>query len=85
MGRYLGARSSDGYEGLTLGIVGLGRIGARVSQLFQPWGMRIIANDPFITDERFKKKGAKKVDLDYLLKNSTSYRSTARIIVPQTN
>ena len=70
MGRYLGARSSDGYEGLTLGIIGLGRIGARVSQLFQPWGMRIIAHDPFITDERFKKKGAEKVELDYLLKNS---------------
>ena len=70
MGRYLGARSTDGYSGLTLGIIGLGRIGARVSQLFQPWGMRIIANDPFIDDQRFEQKGAEKVEIDYLLQNS---------------
>ena len=70
MGRYLGARSTDGYSGLTLGIIGLGRIGARVSQLFRPWGMRIIANDPFIDDQRFEQKGAEKVEIDYLLQNS---------------
>jgi phosphoglycerate dehydrogenase-like enzyme len=70
MGRYLGRRMTDGYEGMTLGIIGLGRIGARVSQLFQPWGMRIIAHDPFIEDERFERKGAEKVELDYLLENA---------------
>ena len=69
-GRYLGARSSDGYPGLTLGIIGLGRIGGRVAQLFAPWGMRIVACDPHIEDERFARKGAEKVDLEYLLENA---------------
>lgn len=70
MGRYLGRRTTDGYEGMTLGIIGLGRIGARVAQLFQPWDMRIVACDPYIDDERFARKGAEKVDLDYLLENA---------------
>lgn len=70
MGRYLGERTSDGYPGLTLGLVGLGRIGARVAQLFAPWGMRIIACDPYIEDARFVEKGAEKVDLDTLLRES---------------
>ena len=70
MGMYLGRRTTDGYEGLTLGIIGLGRIGARVSQLFQPWDMRIIAHDPHIEDERFARKGAEKVELDYLLETA---------------
>ncbi len=70
MGRYLGRRETDDYPGLTLGIIGLGRIGARVAQLFAPWGMRMIATDPYIPDERFVKKGVEKVDFDYLLENA---------------
>ena len=69
-GSYLGARSSDGYPGLTLGIIGLGRIGARVAQLFAPWGMRIIACDPFVPDSRFAEKGAERTDLERLLEQS---------------
>ena len=34
MGTYLGRRTTDDYPGITLGIIGLGRIGARVAQLF---------------------------------------------------
>lgn len=69
-GRYLGARASDGYPGLTLGIVGLGRIGGRVAQLFAPWGMRIVACDPHIEEERFARKGAERVGLEYLLEHA---------------
>src|SRR5579883_3308591 len=35
-GTYLGARQ-DGYPGITVGLVGLGRIGSRVANLLQPW------------------------------------------------
>lgn len=70
MGTYLGARTSDGYPGITLGLIGLGRIGARVARLFAPWGMRIIACDPYIDDERFIRNGVEKVDLDTLLAES---------------
>ena len=70
MGTYLGRRTTDDYPGITLGIIGLGRIGARVAQLFAPWRMRIIACDPYITDERFIRNGVEKVDLDTLLAES---------------
>lgn len=66
-GAYLGRRESDGYPGLTLGIVGLGRIGARVARLFAPWGMRVVAADPYVDDARFAEKGVEKMDLDELL------------------
>ena len=70
MGQFLGRRTTDDYPGLTLGIIGLGRIGARVAQLFAPWRMRIIGTDPYIEEERFIRNGVKKVDLDTLLAES---------------
>jgi phosphoglycerate dehydrogenase-like enzyme len=70
MGKYLGRRTTDGYKGLTLGLIGLGRIGARVAKLFSPWEMRIIANDPYIDDERFVQNSVEKVTLDTLLEES---------------
>ncbi len=70
MGSFLGRRTTDDYPGKTLGIIGLGRIGARVAQLFAPWRMRIIACDPYISDDRFIINGVEKVDLDTLLAES---------------
>jgi D-3-phosphoglycerate dehydrogenase / 2-oxoglutarate reductase len=70
MGQYLGRRTTDDYPGLTLGLIGLGRIGARVAQLFAPWRMRIIACDPYIDDERFIRNGVERVDMDTLLAES---------------
>jgi D-3-phosphoglycerate dehydrogenase len=69
-GTYLGRRLSDGYPGITFGIIGLGRIGGRVSQLFRPWNMRVIAYDPHIPDYRFLEFGVEPVDLDTLLRES---------------
>ena len=69
-GQYLGRRTTDDYPGLTLGLIGLGRIGARVAQLFAPWRMRIIATDPYIDDERFIRNGVENVDMDTLLRES---------------
>jgi phosphoglycerate dehydrogenase-like enzyme len=69
-GTYLGRRYSDGYPGITLGIIGLGRIGGRVSQLFKPWNMRVIACDPHIPDYRFLEFGVESVDLETLLRES---------------
>jgi D-3-phosphoglycerate dehydrogenase / 2-oxoglutarate reductase len=69
-GKYVGTRLSDGYNGITLGIIGLGRIGMRVAQLMRPWNINIIACDPYIQDYRFLEAGAKPVDLDTLLRES---------------
>jgi len=69
-GSFLGARDSDGYEGLTVGIVGLGRIGSRLSNLLRPWRPNIIAYDPYVPDSKFAEHGVKRVDYDTLLRES---------------
>lgn len=69
-GMYLGARHIDNYPGITLGIIGLGRIGSRVADLFAPWRINIIACDPYKDESQFVLHNARSVDLDTLLKTS---------------
>ena len=55
----------------TLGIIGLGRIGALVTKRLQAFEMKVIAYDPYISDNRFKKLGVEKCEtLDDLLKQA---------------
>jgi D-3-phosphoglycerate dehydrogenase / 2-oxoglutarate reductase len=68
-GTYLGSRQ-DGYSGITLGIVGLGRIGGRVADLLRPWKFRILGYDPYVSPERFAAHGVEAVDLETLLRES---------------
>ena len=68
-GLYLGSRK-DGYRGLTVGLVGLGRIARRVAELLAPWKTRIIAYDPYLDRSQFAKAGVEQVDLSTLLKES---------------
>jgi phosphoglycerate dehydrogenase-like enzyme len=68
-GTYLGARA-DGYEGITLGLIGLGRIGSRVATLLRPWRMRILAADPYVPEAKFTEHGVTRVDLPTLLRES---------------
>jgi len=50
--------------GRTLGIVGLGNIGRRLSAICgSAFNMRVIAYDPYITDQDFIERGAEKVSL----------------------
>lgn len=67
---YVGGRASDGYPGLTLGLVGLGRIGARVADLLAPWKMRILAYDPYVEPMKFVLHGARRVDYETLLRDA---------------
>jgi D-3-phosphoglycerate dehydrogenase len=54
--------------GRTLGIIGLGHIGKRVSELARNlFQMKVIAHDPFIDDSDFAANGAEKADLESLL------------------
>ena len=69
-GTYFGSRASDGYKGITLGIIGLGRIGSRVAKLMRPWGMRMLACDPYVPDSKFAEFGVQRVDLPTLLRES---------------
>lgn len=54
----------------TIGIVGLGRIGAEVARRAQAFQMRVIAYDPFLAPNRAKALEVESVDLDTLLKES---------------
>ena len=69
LGTYLGRRE-DGYPGLTVGIVGLGRCGSRVAELLAPWRVRLLACDPYVEDEKFERHGTARVELTQLLRES---------------
>ncbi len=69
-GTYLGSRASDGYPGIKLGIIGLGRIGSRVAHLMRPWGMKMLGYDPYVPDSKFADFGVQRVELPTLLRES---------------
>ena len=48
--------------GKTLGIVGLGRIGSMVATRMKAFNMTVIAYDPYIPDERFKRLDVERVN-----------------------
>ena len=54
----------------TLGILGLGKIGQEVAKRCQSFGMKVIANDPFISTEAAGAAGVELVELDECLKRS---------------
>ncbi|MFN7453882.1 MAG: NAD(P)-dependent oxidoreductase [Pseudobdellovibrionaceae bacterium] len=56
--------------GKTYGIVGLGRIGSRVAEIAQAFGMKVIAFDPYIEDGMYREVGAERVAYEELLKRS---------------
>jgi len=49
-------------EGKTLGVLGLGNLGARVARVGAAFGMRVLAWSPNLTDERAAAAGAARVD-----------------------
>lgn len=54
-------------DGKTLGVIGLGRIGTRITARARAFGMRVIAYDPYIADSVFERVVATRVTLDELL------------------
>jgi D-3-phosphoglycerate dehydrogenase len=57
-------------HGKTLGVLGLGRIGALVAQRAHAFGMRLLAHDPYVSPERARVMGVELVDLDRLVAES---------------
>jgi D-3-phosphoglycerate dehydrogenase len=60
--RFLGAE----VYGKTLGVVGLGRIGAEVARRAQGFAMTVVAYDPYLTEEVARRLGVELVELDTL-------------------
>ncbi|MDA8267032.1 MAG: hydroxyacid dehydrogenase, partial [Actinomycetota bacterium] len=54
-------------HGKTLGVVGLGRIGALVAQRALAFGMRLCAYDPYVSPERARTMGVELLPLDELV------------------
>ena len=57
-------------DGETLGIIGFGSIGQKLAELIRPFGMTVLAYDPFVPAEAADALGAKLVELDELLKRA---------------
>jgi D-3-phosphoglycerate dehydrogenase / 2-oxoglutarate reductase len=57
-------------HGKTLGVVGLGRIGTLVAQRALAFGMRLVAYDPFVTEDRARHLGVTLMSLNELLAES---------------
>src|SRR4051812_13284004 len=53
-------------HGKTLGVVGLGRVGALVAQRALAFGMRLVAYDPFVAPERARQMGVELMSLEEL-------------------
>lgn len=54
----------------TIGIMGLGNIGAHVARIAQGLGMHVITYDPFLSEEKAKKLGVNVVTFDELIGNA---------------
>jgi len=54
----------------TVGIIGLGRIGALITQRLQAFGVQVIAYDPYVTTARAQQLGVELVSLEDLLKRA---------------
>ncbi len=54
----------------TLGIVGLGSIGRQVAQRAKPFGMRVVAYDPFVSSDAARDCGVELVEFEPLLRRS---------------
>ncbi len=54
----------------TLGIIGLGKIGAHLAKLTQPFGMIILGYDPFVSSDKAGVPWVQMVDLPELLRSS---------------
>jgi D-3-phosphoglycerate dehydrogenase len=64
--------------GKTVGLVGLGRVGSHVARRLVNWDVRLLASDPYVSEERARSLGATLVDLPTLLGASSARRPCAR-------
>ena len=71
-GTWQNALARPGYRvcGSTLGLVGLGRIAQRVAEKARGFGMRLLAYDPYVSEDRAKQMGVELCTLDTIIAES---------------
>jgi D-3-phosphoglycerate dehydrogenase len=57
-------------HGRTFGIIGLGRIGSRVAELAQAFGMNLVAYDPYAADANFERFNIPRLSYEEVLKSA---------------
>jgi D-3-phosphoglycerate dehydrogenase len=65
--------------GMTVGIVGLGRLGQEVGRRFDNLGLNVIANDPYLGEDRAEQMDVELMDLDDLLAEADMLSTQARL------
>ena len=63
-------QSPGDLEGATLGIIGFGRIGQKLAELIRPFGMTVLAHDPFAAAQTAQKLDVALVEVDEIFKKS---------------
>ncbi len=71
-------------SGRTLGLLGVGRIGARVAELAKAFGMRVVAYDPYVTADRARELGVDKVDTPIEVVAISDFVSVHTPLTPET-
>lgn len=81
---YLHDNAPRELNGQTIGLVGFGNIGRMLPKYLLPFGMRVLAYDPYVDDEVFARHGAERVrEMDDLLRASDIVSLHARV-TPET-
>ncbi len=62
--------SGNNIKGKTVGIVGIGQIGRLTAKFSASFDMRVLAFDPYLTEQRVDQRGAQKVDFATILAES---------------
>lgn len=81
---YLYDRAPRELNGQTVGLIGFGHIGSLLPGFLKPFGVRVLAYDPYVADAVFTEKGAERVrDMDVLLAEADIVSLHARV-TPET-
>jgi len=81
---YLYERAPHELNGQTVGLIGFGNIGRMLPAYLKPFGVRVLAYDPYVPDEVFVVSGAERVtDMEFLLAESDIVSLHARV-TPET-
>lgn len=77
---YLYEEAPRELHGQTVGLIGFGHIGSLLPGLLKPFGLRVLAYDPYVDDEVFTAHGAERVHhMDSLLAESDIVSLHARV------